>query len=103
MIQRLIPRIGFGWSMRVLFFIEIAMLTIAWFTIRTRIPPAIDVRDKSKGGWSQVKWIDLQAFKNPAYTMIVIGFGLVVFGLYTPFVSCPLWAYLPEDIDFVNV
>jgi hypothetical protein len=29
MIQRLIPRIGFGWSMRVLFFIEIAMLTIS--------------------------------------------------------------------------
>lgn len=87
MIQRLIPRIGFGWSMRVLFFIEIVMLTIAWFTIRTRLPPAIDVRDKSKGGWKQVKWIDMHAFKNPAYTMIVIGFGLVVFGLYTPFVS----------------
>jgi MCP family monocarboxylic acid transporter-like MFS transporter 10 len=87
MIQRLIPRIGFGWSMRVLFFIEIVMLTIAWFTIRTRLPPAIDVRDKSKGGWSQVKWIDMHAFKSPAYTMIVIGFGLVVFGLYTPFVS----------------
>ncbi|KAJ9124718.1 hypothetical protein QFC24_003086 [Naganishia onofrii] len=87
MIQRLIPRIGFGWSMRVIFFIEIVMLTIAWFTIRTRLPPAIDVRDKSKGGWKQVKWIDMQAFKNPAYTMIVIGFGLVVFGLYTPFVS----------------
>ncbi|KAJ9099267.1 hypothetical protein QFC21_004148 [Naganishia friedmannii] len=85
MIQRLIPRIGFGWSMRVIFFIEIVMLTIAWFTIRTRLPPAIDVKDKSKGGWKQVKWIDMQAFKNPAYTMIVIGFGLVVFGLYTPF------------------
>ncbi|KAJ9116415.1 hypothetical protein QFC22_004857 [Naganishia vaughanmartiniae] len=85
MIQRLIPRIGFGWSMRVIFFIEIVMLTIAWFTIRTRLPPAIDVRDKSKGGWKQVKWIDIHAFKNPAYTMIVIGFGLVVFGLYTPF------------------
>ncbi|KAJ9104147.1 hypothetical protein QFC19_004131 [Naganishia cerealis] len=76
---------GFGWSMRVIFFIEIVMLTIAWFTIRTRLPPAIDVRDKSKGGWKQVKWIDMHAFKNPAYTMIVIGFGLVVFGLYTPF------------------
>ncbi|KAJ9114811.1 hypothetical protein QFC20_001180 [Naganishia adeliensis] len=87
MIQRLIPRIGFGWSMRVLFFIEIVMLTIAWFTIRTRLPPAIDVRDKSKGGWKQVKWIDMHAFKNPAYTMIVIGFGLVVFGLYTPFLG----------------
>ena len=73
--------------MRVIFFIEIVMLTIAWFTIRTRLSPAIDVRDKSKGGWKQVKWIDMQAFKNPAYTMIVIGFGLVVFGLYTPFVS----------------
>jgi MCP family monocarboxylic acid transporter-like MFS transporter 10 len=73
--------------MRVIFFIEIVMLTIAWFTIRTRLPPAIDVGDKSKGGWKQVKWIDMQAFKNPAYTMIVIGFGLVVFGLYTPFVS----------------
>jgi MCP family monocarboxylic acid transporter-like MFS transporter 10 len=87
MIQRLIPRIGFGWSMRVLFFIEIVMLTVAWFTIRLRVPPAIDVRDKRKGGWAQVKWIDLHAFKSRAYMMIVIGLSLTVFGLYTPFVS----------------
>lgn len=103
MIQRLIPRIGFGWSMRVLFFIEIVMLTIAWFTIRTRLPPAIDVRDKSKGGWKQVKWIDLHAFKNPAYTMIVIGFGLVVFGLYTPFVSPQFESQMRYQLTSVDV
>jgi MCP family monocarboxylic acid transporter-like MFS transporter 10 len=73
--------------MRVLFFIEIVMLTVAWFTIRLRVPPAIDVRDKSKGGWAQVKWIDLHAFRSRAYMMIVIGLSLTVFGLYTPFVS----------------
>ncbi|KAI5450482.1 hypothetical protein NCC49_003103 [Naganishia albida] len=106
MIQRLIPRIGFGWSMRVLFFIEIVMLTIAWFTIRTRLPPAIDVRDKSKGGWKQVKWIDLHAFKNPAYTMIVIGFGLVVFGLYTPFTYMDVFTShyrIPADGYYLSI
>lgn len=85
LVRELIPRIGFGWTMRVIGFIAIAACAIAWFTLSTRIPPAIDVRNKEAGGWKQVRWFDLGAFRMPEYSLFVVGATLVTLGLYTPF------------------
>lgn len=38
-VQRLIPQIGYGWAMRVSAFIILALLIVANFTIKSRIPP----------------------------------------------------------------
>lgn len=57
-------------------------LAIAWFGMDTRLPPSIHLEN---GGWKNVKLITPSAFKNPAYTLFVIGATLVLFGLYTPF------------------
>lgn len=92
MVRRLVPHIGYGWTMRVVGFFALFAVTIAWFSLSTRLPPPIDVRDKSKGGWKQVQWIQLSAFRNPAYTCFVIGASLIMFGLYTPFSYMDVWS-----------
>lgn len=40
MVQRLIPKIGFGWTMRAVAFMFLGLLIIANLTIKSRIPPA---------------------------------------------------------------
>ena len=40
MVQRLIPQIGFPWTMRAAAFLILGLLTIANLTVRSRIPPA---------------------------------------------------------------
>ncbi|KAI9758540.1 MAG: Altered inheritance of mitochondria protein 24, mitochondrial [Chaenotheca gracillima] len=40
MVERLIPQVGFGWTMRICGFIVLGMLIIANFTVRSRIPPS---------------------------------------------------------------
>ncbi|KAH9207661.1 major facilitator superfamily domain-containing protein [Leptodontidium sp. 2 PMI_412] len=40
MVQRLIPHIGFGWTMRALAFMLLGLLVVANLTIKSRLPPA---------------------------------------------------------------
>ncbi|RDW85368.1 hypothetical protein BP5796_03693 [Coleophoma crateriformis] len=40
MVQHLIPKIGFGWTMRAVAFLFLGLLVIANFTVKSRLPPA---------------------------------------------------------------
>ncbi|KIS67583.1 uncharacterized protein UMAG_04680 [Mycosarcoma maydis] len=91
-VRRLIPQIGYGWTMRVVGFFALFAVTVAWFSLSTRLPPSIDVYDKSKGGWKQVQWTQFSAFRNPAYTFFVIGASFVMFGLYMPLSFMDVWS-----------
>ncbi|ETS60296.1 hypothetical protein PaG_05851 [Moesziomyces aphidis] len=91
MVRKLIPQIGYGWTMRIVGFFALFAVTIAWFSLSTRLPPSIDVHDKSKGGWKQIQWTDFSAFRNPAYTFFVIGASSIMFGLYMPFSYMDVW------------
>lgn len=88
MTTRLLPRIGFGWTMRIIGFIGIALLVFSWFTLRTRLPPSIDVKAV---GWKNVKFFDPAAFRIPAFSFFTLGSALVLFGLYTPFTYIDIW------------
>ncbi|CAO1629782.1 unnamed protein product [Parajaminaea phylloscopi] len=88
MAQRLLPKIGFGWTMRVIGFMCLGLLIFAWFAMRTRLPPSVDIRTQ---GWRNVKFVDGSAFKVPSYSFFVLGSLLVLFGLYTPFTYIDLW------------
>lgn len=39
MVNKLIPEVGFGWAMRIVAFLQFALLIIANLTVRSRIPP----------------------------------------------------------------
>lgn len=71
--QKLIPSIGFQWTMRVFGFILLATLGMANILLKRRLPP-VNVR----GGL-----FNLKAFRNTAYTIYCISGILGFLGLYT--------------------
>lgn len=71
----LLPKsnIGFPWGQRICGFLSLFLLSIAAFTIR---PTPM----KRKG-----KFLLLEAFKKPVYSIEVVALFMVIFGLWTPY------------------
>lgn len=75
MASHLIPRIGFGWTMRTFGFVILALLFIAIATVKSRLPP----RPR--------KWqlaVFLEPFKDTRYTLTLIPSFFFFFGLFVP-------------------
>lgn len=72
--------IGFGWSVRIIGFIMLALLSIACFTLVPRISPRTGPH------------FLFSAFKRPVYSLQVLGYSLIFWGLYTPFFFLPAFA-----------
>ena len=64
-LEQLIPRVGFGWAVRIIAFILMACLIVACLTIRTRLPLSGELSFRTA--------IDLGGFKDPRYTLATIG------------------------------
>ncbi|KAL4919108.1 major facilitator superfamily domain-containing protein [Aspergillus aurantiobrunneus] len=73
-VMRLLPQIGYGWTMRTLGFISLATLTPCLVFLRQRLPPR-------KSG-PLVEWA---AFKEASYLFFAIGMFLNFWGLYIGF------------------
>ncbi|KAJ3981089.1 major facilitator superfamily domain-containing protein [Lentinula detonsa] len=71
--QRLIPRLGFSWTMRILGFILMIALVISNITLARRLPP----RNVSGG------LFNLAAFKDPPFSTYAIAVFTGFLGLYT--------------------
>lgn len=65
--------IGFGWSVRIIGFVNLALLGISCATIRERLP--------NRRGPLFI-W---EAFKHAPYVLTVVGLFGVLWGMYTPF------------------
>ncbi|KAF9264599.1 MFS general substrate transporter [Marasmius fiardii PR-910] len=72
-IRGLIPLIGFQWTMRVLGFMFLTVLTVAILTVRRRIPPS----------HSSSPLLGLKPLKTPAFAMWCVGTLFMYFGLYS--------------------
>jgi len=70
-VRQLLPKIGFPWTVRVLAFVNLAMLGTALAFLRPRLPPR-------KAG-PIVEW---NAFREVPYVCVVFGLTLVFGGLY---------------------
>lgn len=73
-VLRLLPRVGYGWTMRVLGFITLATLIPCVLFLKQRLPPR-------KTG-PLVEWA---AFKEMPYSLFAIGMFLTFWGLYIGF------------------
>lgn len=69
-VRELLPKIGFGWSVRVLGFVILALDLVALALSRPRLPP--------RRGSALVDW---PAFKEPTYVLYCTGMFLVVSSL----------------------
>ena len=76
MISRLIDSVGYGWAMRSAAFIIAFMLLIANLTVRRRGSSTAQAKMTRKRA--------MQPFRELPYVFLLVGFGLVPFGLYTP-------------------
>ena len=73
-VGRLLPIVGFPWTMRTLGFMTLAMLVPSWFLLKQRIPPR-------KSG-PLVEWA---AFADVTYTLFAVGMFLNFWGVYIAF------------------
>ncbi|KAJ7224086.1 major facilitator superfamily domain-containing protein [Mycena pura] len=71
--HKLIPLVGFQWTMRILALMLVCTLGFANLTLARRLPPK-----NVKGGL-----LNLAAFKNPAFTVYCISGFVTFLGLYT--------------------
>ncbi|KAH8705640.1 putative MFS monocarboxylate transporter [Talaromyces proteolyticus] len=70
--------LGFGWSVRVVGFIMLAMCLVASVTVSSPAP-------RRKAG----PLILIEAWKNPGYTIQNVGIFLLMWGMFTPFFYIP--------------
>jgi MFS family permease len=73
-VNALLPRVGFAWTMRTLGFITLGSLLPSLFFLQQRLPPR-------KSG-PVVEWV---AFKEAPYSLFAVGMFLVFWGLYIGF------------------
>ncbi|KAH8773683.1 riboflavin transporter MCH5 [Diaporthe sp. PMI_573] len=76
MIQQLIPKIGFPWTMRAVAFVYLGLLAISCVTIKTRLPPRptpLVIADYLAG------------FKEPAFALTLAANFLFFWGMFIPF------------------
>jgi len=76
MVPRLIKEVGFPWTMRICAFLILGMLTIANFTVKSRLTP-------------KVKKLDVMDFvrplREPAFLLLCIASFFFFFGTFLPF------------------
>ena len=73
-VQQLLPKIGFPWTVRVLGFVMLALQVVALAFTKPRLPPR-------KAG-PLVEW---GAFREPDYTLFAVGMFLNFWGIYFAF------------------
>jgi predicted MFS family arabinose efflux permease len=78
----LAPRIGFGWTIRVIGLIYAVACIIACLLLRKRLPP-----NKKKGAS-----IDLKALKDVNYALTTLAVFLIEFAVFIPYQYIPAYA-----------
>ncbi|KAF2184876.1 MFS general substrate transporter [Zopfia rhizophila CBS 207.26] len=82
MVQQLLPRVGFGWTVRSMAFVTLFISLLINLLLRVRVPAR-------KSG----TLADLSAFTELPYVFFVIGFFLIYWAVYFAFYYIDLYGY----------
>lgn len=88
MFRQLRPKVGFGWTVRIIGFMALGLLTISNAIMKPRLPP------KAKG----TPLFDITLLKEPAYVAFTIGLFLTFTGLYMPLYFGPTYGSIVLDM-----
>jgi len=77
LLSKLFPRLGFGWTVRVVAFIVLGCFAVASFTIKSPRP--------RKPFPSITKMIDFAAFRDPRFTVFAIGAWCNIVAVFNPY------------------
>jgi MFS family permease len=80
-VRTMIPKYGFGWTMRTIGFVTLVLGLLSGTFLRQRTKPR-------KSG----PLLELRAFKEPAYTLYCAGMFLAFWGIFFPFYYLPSFA-----------
>lgn len=72
--EKMFSELSFGWTMRVIGFVNLALLILAVLTIRTRLP-----QNKARGAS-----VDIKAFKDKRFLFCTLGAFMIEFGIFVP-------------------
>ncbi|KAM0272607.1 hypothetical protein ACHAQH_008617 [Verticillium albo-atrum] len=90
-VRELLPRIGFGWTTRVIGFIQLATLVVSFFFLKPRIAPR-------KAG----RLVEWAAFKELEYTFYALGSFLCFMGVYFAFFYLASYSRDIEGLSYIN-
>ncbi|KAJ9142398.1 MFS general substrate transporter [Pleurostoma richardsiae] len=83
-VSRLINSVGYGWAMRISAFLILALLAIANFTVRSRLPPRpTNISSKQMS----------QPFHERGFLFLLFGMFFLTFGIYVPITYLAVDAY----------
>ncbi|KIK56226.1 hypothetical protein GYMLUDRAFT_76191 [Collybiopsis luxurians FD-317 M1] len=94
MLNKLIPQIGFGWTIRVIAFITLFCYLVAILTIYPRRP--------TKPFPRITQLLDFQGFKDPCYIFLSLGCWFAVFAIWNPFFYVGLSAEMANPGSAIN-
>ncbi|MCJ1282845.1 hypothetical protein MMC26_002171 [Xylographa opegraphella] len=83
LVQNLIPKIGFPWTMRVSAFLILGLLIIGNLTVKSRLPP-------SPKPFSFMAFV--KPLSEPTFALLTLGAFFVFFGIFIPFTFIQLSA-----------
>ncbi|KAI1342354.1 MFS general substrate transporter [Xylariaceae sp. FL0016] len=95
MAQQLLPRVGFGWTMRSIAFVTLLISFLINLLLRVRVPA------RRSGPLA-----DLRAFTELPYIFFTIGFFLIYWAVYFAFYYIDLWGYTYasfSSLDSINI
>ncbi|ROV94333.1 hypothetical protein VMCG_08627 [Cytospora schulzeri] len=89
MLQKLLPRLGFAWSTRILGFILLAAAVPANLWIRTRLPPRkrpAGADDHHRRWWHKVASVlpDFRVIRDKRFALAAVGIFFMEWGLFIP-------------------
>jgi MFS family permease len=74
------PNLSFGWSVRIMGFVILALLVPSCVSVKARLPPR------------KTSFFILSAFKEPPFVALVLGYFFLFMGMYPPIFFLPSYA-----------